>query len=284
MADSIAERISRYVLDGGDEDLRRLLGISELMADHTRAVIMRTGIKPGWNVIECGCGPLGALGVLAELVGSQGRVVGIDFHEASVARCRSVLEMLHVDNGEVVVGDIHDVDPKELGGPFDLAYSRCFLMHQSDPVATLAAIGKLVRPGGWIVAQEPLRYPPPISHPRVPAQERYWELMYRAMESNGIPSFSVEELPRSAQAAGLEVVDTDGYYRVSLDAVRTLDLHMTTLTASRLQIVAAGVATDAEVDALLAEIRAAMAEDHTWSTSPFFLDLVMRIPGRDDSV
>jgi SAM-dependent methyltransferase len=279
MADSIAERISRYVLDGSDEDLRRLLGISEVMADHTRATVMRTGIQPGWSAIECGCGPLGALGVLAELVGLRGRVVGIDFHEASVLRCRSVLSMLSVDNGEVVVADIHEVDANELGAPFDLAYSRCFLMHQSDPVATLAAMARLVRPGGWIVAQEPLRYPPPISHPRVLAQEKYWELMYRAMEANGIPSFSVEELPSSGQAAGLEVVHVDGYYRPRLDAIRSLDLHMTTLASSKARITATGVATDAEVDALLAEIKAAMAEEHTWSASPFFLDLAMRVPG-----
>jgi SAM-dependent methyltransferase len=278
MADSIAERISRYVLDGTDEDLRRLLGISELMADHTRAAIARTGILPGWNAIECGCGPLGALGILTELVGSQGRVVGIDFHEASVTRCRLLLDLLHVDNGEVVVADIHDVTPRELGAPFDLAYSRCFLMHQADPVATLAAIGKLVRPGGWIVAQEPLRYPPPISHPRVPAQEEYWELMYQAMERSGLPAFSVETLPRSAQAAGLEVVHVDGYFRADLDADRSLDLHMTTLAASKARIVATAVATDVEVGALLAEIKRAMAEDRTWSASPFFIDLILRMP------
>jgi SAM-dependent methyltransferase len=277
VTDSIAERISRYVLDGSDVDLRRLLGISEVMADHTRAAIRRTSIQPGWKVIECGCGPLGALGVLAELVGSKGQVVGIDFHEASVDRCRSVLRTLQIDNGEVVVGDIHDADPKTLGAPFDLAYSRCFLMHQLDAVATLAAMGKLVRPGGWIVAQEPLRYPPPISHPRVPAQEKYWELMYRAMEANGIPSFSVETLPRSAQNAGLEVVDVAGCYRPRLDAARSLELHMTTLAASKARIVATGVATDAEVDTLLGEIKGAMVEDHTWSASPFFLDLVLRI-------
>jgi SAM-dependent methyltransferase len=278
MADLISERINRYVLDGSDEDLRRLLGISELMADHTRVSIMRTGIQSGWNVIECGCGPLGALGVLAELVGSQGRVVGIDFNEATVARCRSVLTTLQVDNGEVLVGDIHDVKPRELGAPFDLAYVRCFLMHQSDPVATLTAIGKLVRPGGWIVAQEPVRYPPPISHPRVPAQEKYWDLMYQAMEASGIPSFSVETLPSAAHSAGLEVVHADGYYRVALDATRSLDLHRTTLAASKDRIVAAGVAPDVEVDNLLAELDTAMAEDRTWSGSPFFLDLVMRTP------
>lgn len=44
---------------------------------------------------------------------------------------------------EVVAGDLYELDPAALGGPFDLAYSRLFLMHQADPVrihaATLAA-------------------------------------------------------------------------------------------------------------------------------------------------
>jgi hypothetical protein len=29
MADAIAERVRRYILDGSDEDLRRLLGVAE---------------------------------------------------------------------------------------------------------------------------------------------------------------------------------------------------------------------------------------------------------------
>jgi SAM-dependent methyltransferase len=279
MSDVIAQRISRYVLDGSDDDLRRLLGISEFLADPTRSAIARTGIEPGWSAIECGCGPLGALGILADLVGPDGRVLGVDFHDASVARCASVLEMLEIAHGEVLAGDVHDLDPEDVGAPFDLAYTRCFLMHQADPAVTLAAIARLVRPGGWIVAQEPLRYPPPISSPRVNAQERYWELMYLAMEANGTPPFSVERLPRSAEAAGLQVTHVGGFYRPVLDAGSSLALHLQTLAASRARIVAAGVATDAEVDALEAEMRTAMEADLEWSTSPFFFDLVMRCPG-----
>jgi SAM-dependent methyltransferase len=41
-----------------------------------------------------------------------------------------------------------------VGGPFDLAYTRLFLMHQPDPVRTLRQIAGLLRPGGWLVAQE----------------------------------------------------------------------------------------------------------------------------------
>jgi SAM-dependent methyltransferase len=274
--DVIAERISRYVLDGSDEDLRRLLRISEFLAEPTRAAITRTGIQPGWSAIECGCGPLGALGILADLVGPEGRVVGIDFNEATVARCRSVLDMLGVGHGDVMVADVHDLDPNEAGAPFDIAYCRCFLMHQANPAETLCAVARLVRAGGWIVAQEPLRYPPPLSHPRVPAQERYWELMYQAMEASGIPSYSVETLPRSAESVGLELVHIGGFNRPHLDAASALELHLLTLAASQARIVGSGVASESEMEALRAEMRAAMSENLHWSSSPFFLDVVMR--------
>ena len=66
---------------------------------------------------------------------------------------------------EVVAGDLHELGAAAVGGPFDLAYTRLFLMHQPDPVRTLSQIARLLRPGGWVVAQEALRSPPPRSHP-----------------------------------------------------------------------------------------------------------------------
>jgi len=36
MAEAIAERVRRYVLDGSDEDLRRLLSISQVPAEAAR--------------------------------------------------------------------------------------------------------------------------------------------------------------------------------------------------------------------------------------------------------
>src|SRR5262245_30318920 len=83
VADEIAATIERYVLSGTDEDLKRLLKISDLVAEFARTAIQRAGVRPGWSAIECGCGPLGALPVLAQAVGPSGRVVGIDFSEAA---------------------------------------------------------------------------------------------------------------------------------------------------------------------------------------------------------
>ena len=91
-------------------------------------------------------GPLGALPVLAEMVGPDGCVLGVDFSESAVQKARSVASALRLTNVEVVAGDINELDPAALGGPFDLAYTRLFLMHQANPVQTLRQIAKLLRP------------------------------------------------------------------------------------------------------------------------------------------
>jgi ubiquinone/menaquinone biosynthesis C-methylase UbiE len=129
-------------------DLQRLLNIAELSAEPTRAAFSKIGMKPGWRVIDCGCGPLGALAVMAEMVGPEGQVVGIDFSEPAVQRARSIVSTLGLDNVEVRVGDVHDVDGQPLGSAFDLAYTRLFLMHQRP--GTNAAADRRVASSGWV--------------------------------------------------------------------------------------------------------------------------------------
>src|SRR4029077_19970558 len=102
-------------------------------AEHARRAFRRVGVGPGWTVIDCGCGPIGALSLLGEMVGPTGRVVGVDFSEPSIQRARSVVAALGLENVELFAGDIHELDVATLGGPFDLAFTRAFLMHQAGP-------------------------------------------------------------------------------------------------------------------------------------------------------
>ena len=51
MAEAVAERVKRYVFDGTDQDLRRLLRISELSAEMARAAFRRAGLQEGWSAI-----------------------------------------------------------------------------------------------------------------------------------------------------------------------------------------------------------------------------------------
>jgi SAM-dependent methyltransferase len=103
---------------------------------------------------------------------------------------------LQLGNVEVFAGDIHELGAAVVGGPFDLAYTRLLLMHQPDPVRTLSRIAELLRPGGWIVAQEALRHPPPQSHPHHDTLGAYWDLLYEVVERfGGVPHGNVDGSP-----------------------------------------------------------------------------------------
>ena len=275
MSETIGERIRRYVLDSSDEDLQRLLSVAELSAEPTRTAFRKIGMKPGWRVIDCGCGPLGALAVMAEMVGPEGQVVGIDFSEPAVQRARSTASTLGLDNVEVRVGDIHDVDGQALGSAFDLAYTRLFLVHQRDPAQTMKRIAALLRPGGWIVAHEPLRSPPPRSSPPLDALTTYWELLYDMVERLGAPEGSVDALARRARDAGLEVVETSGFFQI-VPPEQGFDLHASTIAAAKSRVIQSGVASGDEIDALERALRAAQDGGYDWVTTPFYLALTIR--------
>jgi SAM-dependent methyltransferase len=276
MAEAIPERVRRYILDGSDEDLRRLLGISQLSAEAARRAFRGVGVYEGCTALDCGCGPIGGLAVLAEMVGPAGRVVGVDFSERAIQRARSVVAELGLENVELVVGDIHDLDAATLGGPFDLAFTRCFLMHQADSVRTLSQIAGLLRPGGWIVAHEPLPSPPPRSHPHLGALDTYWNLLHEVMELAGVPRGAVEGLARSACAAGLEVVEASGFFGTA-DPELGFGLHAGTMAAARERAIALGIAAE-KIDDLVLNLRAAKDDGYEWVSSPFFLDLALRRP------
>ena len=275
MSETIGERIRRYVLDSSDEDLQRLLSIAELSAEPTRTAFRKIGMEPGWRVIDCGCGPLGALAVMAEMVGPEGQVVGIDFSEPAVQRAGSIASTLGLDNVEVRVSDVHDVDGQALGGAFDLAYTRLFLVHQRDPAQTMERIAALLRPGGWIIAHEPLRSPPPRSSPPLDALTTYWELLYDVVERLGAPQGSVDALARRARDSGLEVVETSGFFQI-IPPEQGFDLHASTIAAAKSRAIQSGVGSRAEIDALERALRAAKDGGYDWVTTPFFLALTLR--------
>jgi SAM-dependent methyltransferase len=242
-----------------------------------RTALRRSGIAPGWNVIECGCGPLGALVQMAELAGDAGRVTGVDLNPAAIDRARSLAGALGLGNVRAFAADVHDLDAADAGGPFDLAYTRLFLVHQHDPVRTLRQIASLVKPGGWVIAQEPLGLPLPRSFPDFSAVGAAWSLIVEAVERSGVPAGTTDRLPQWAAAAGLEVVRVDGSFSVGTPRVY-FGLYASTLAAMRERAVSAGLTTEQDVDAIVAALAGVQPAAYEWVTSPFFLDLTLRKP------
>jgi len=123
---------------------------------------------------------------LAELVGAEGRVAGLDSSSEALAMARVILAQRGYSTVTLVQAEL-DADLTTLlcpPGPYDLAYVRRFLVHQQDPARSLARIGHLLRPGGRIVAHE---IPPgsgyPALTPPVPALQRVDDLVHAGMKA-----------------------------------------------------------------------------------------------------
>jgi SAM-dependent methyltransferase len=111
----------------------------------------RLGLREGWRCVDVGAGGGDVTVALAEIVGRDGRVYAVD----SDPRSRDETARAAAAHAQVVAITQAGEDLL-LPEPVDLAFCRFLLMHVLDPVVVLRRMGATVRPGGWVVAQEPV--------------------------------------------------------------------------------------------------------------------------------
>ena len=111
----------------------------------------RLGLREGWRCVDVGAGGGDVTVALAEIVGRDGRVYAVD----SDPRSRDETARAAAAHAQVVAITQAGEDLL-LPEPVDLAFCRFLLMHVLDPVVVLRRMGAAVRPGGWVVAQEPV--------------------------------------------------------------------------------------------------------------------------------
>lgn len=111
-----------------------------------RQTIDLVGLPDDASLLEVGCGA----GYASEyLKGRYRRYLGIDHSEKLIE-----FAMAHFGDQDVrfVASDLNEVEISEL---FDAAFMVGLLHHLEDPVSSLKSMKKMVRPGGWVIANEP---------------------------------------------------------------------------------------------------------------------------------
>jgi len=111
----------------------------------------RLGLREGWRCVDVGAGGGDVTVALAEIVGHDGRVYAVDSDPAA----RDEVAKAAAAHAQVIAITQAGED-LQLPEPVDLAFCRFLLMHVDDPVLVLRRMGQAVRPGGWVVAQEPV--------------------------------------------------------------------------------------------------------------------------------
>jgi len=152
---------AKYSLGWDDGEIARLDAQSAWLDGPTRLLLRAAGISAGMRVLDLGTG-LGHVAMLAaEMVGPQGRVVGVDsslrFLGLAAHRASSLPQVRFVQ------GDVRSWQGEE---PFDAVIGRLILFHLADPSAVLRHHLAALRPGGLVVALDydvgSLRTEPPV--------------------------------------------------------------------------------------------------------------------------
>src|SRR5215207_6033339 len=104
--------------------------------------------QPGQRVLDLGCGFGDTTQQIATIVGSEGEAVGIDASSKFIGASRAEAAEAGVSNASFLVGDVQVAD---LGGPYDMAFSRMGTMFFASPVAALRNVAGALKPGGRLV-------------------------------------------------------------------------------------------------------------------------------------
>jgi ubiquinone/menaquinone biosynthesis C-methylase UbiE len=103
-------------------------------------------IKEGDTVIDLGSGAGNDAFVARKLAGDKGKIIGIDFTEAMIARARENAEKLGFNNVEFRQGDIEDMPVTS--NKADVIVSNCVLNLVPNKHKVFSEIYRVLKPGG----------------------------------------------------------------------------------------------------------------------------------------
>ena len=118
------------------------------LTQHSEAIFPSLPVRPGDKVLDVGCGFGDTAIKLANIVGPEGEVVGVDCCDAFLDYARKDIEAHGLTNVRLMRGDAEIALPQD---QFDFVFARFGTMFFANPVAGLRNMRKSLRPGGRMV-------------------------------------------------------------------------------------------------------------------------------------
>jgi ubiquinone/menaquinone biosynthesis C-methylase UbiE len=167
-------------------------------------------LKPGLLVLDVGCG-IGAISKdIAQLVGKNGKVIGIDNNEKFIQIGQEVNQS--VLNLDLIHVDLFDFDPKE---KFDLIVSSRTLQWLSNPKEALIKMKSLLKPNGQISILD-YDHTNLIWNPLPPeSMQEFYKTFLKWRADAGMNNQIAEDLPQLVKEAGfhsIEKINSDEQY------------------------------------------------------------------------
>src|SRR5688572_21191558 len=195
-----------YVLGTGADELERLGFQHRLWSDAVHALWKTARVQPGTRVLDVGCGPGYASFDLAQLVGHEGKVLGVDESQGFVAYLNGQAKARGLEQLSAVNGDVQQLDTA-LGRepPFDFAFARWVLCYPPRPQDVIAGVARSLRPGGRFAIVDYFNYEAMTMAPRRASYSRAVSATARSWRARGGDPDIVSRLPRILRDHGLEI-------------------------------------------------------------------------------
>ena len=140
-----------YALGHSSRELDRLSFQGTVFAPYTRQLLTEAGLTAGMRVLDVGSGSGDVSFLAADLVGSDGCVLGVDRSSAAVERARTRAIRRNIHNVSFEIGDFASM---HFDRPFDAIIGRFVLMYQDDPATSLRNMVRYLREDGVAAFQE----------------------------------------------------------------------------------------------------------------------------------
>jgi len=194
-----------YVHARNGGEYQRLRDQAMMWQRATEEVLDRIGLAPGMSCLDVGSGPGAVMRLMADRVGPQGRVTGIEIDGALGAQALADLRAQGGTSFEIIAANMLELDQVP-GAPFDLTFCRLFLMHMQEPVAALEKMLYWTKPGGTVVAQE-FDFGAIAVEPLCPAMAEFNRVFEGVFRGHGRNLRAGRQLPAQFEAAGLGLPD-----------------------------------------------------------------------------
>jgi len=108
-------------------------------------ILKDVGIKPGFHVLDYGCGPGSYIIPLAELVGKSGKIYALDIHPLAIQKVHDIASKRQLANVETILSDCKT---GLLDNSLDVVLLYDAFHDLSDPGGVLEELHRVLKPNG----------------------------------------------------------------------------------------------------------------------------------------
>jgi ubiquinone/menaquinone biosynthesis C-methylase UbiE len=108
-------------------------------------VLKEVGIRPGFHVLDFGCGPGAYIMETAHLVGQSGKIYALDIHPLAIKKVREITSKMHLGNVETILSDCETELPNN---SVDVILLYDIFHDLSEPNAVLSELHRVLKEAG----------------------------------------------------------------------------------------------------------------------------------------